>query len=79
MQQCRFNIDSIDVICKNKTYTVPSKTFKYDVIEANYDYEPNREYELCVKVTYDGTAEYFIDPGNRQLEMGQDNQKNSIF
>ena len=79
MQQCRFNIDSIDVICKNKTYTVPSKTFKYDVIEANYDYEPNREYELCVKVTYDGTAEYFIDPGNRQLEMGQDNKKTAYF
>ena len=79
MQQCRFNIDSIDVRCKNETYTVPSKTFKYDVIEANYDYEPNHEYELCVKVTYDGTAEYFIDPGHRQLEMGQDNKKTAYF
>lgn len=46
-QKCRFNIESVNVICKNKTYTVPAKTLKYDVIEANYDYEINSRYELC--------------------------------
>lgn len=78
-QQCYFNIDSIYVICKNKTYTVPAKTFLYDVINGVYDYEKNSEYELCVKVYYDGAAEYYIDPGHRQLEAGQDNKNTAYF
>ena len=78
-QQCSFNIDSVDVICKNQTYTVPAKNFRYDVIGANYDYDANSEYELCVKVYYDGSAEYYIDPGYRQLEMGQDNKNTAYF
>lgn len=78
-QKCRFNIESVNVICKNKTYTVPAKTLKYDVIEANYDYEINSRYELCAKVNYDGSAEYYLDPGDRQLEMGQDNKDIAYF
>ena len=78
-QQCRFKIDGINVVCRNKSYTVPSKTFNYDVIGAVYDYDPNSKYELCVKVYYDGSAEYFLDPGDRQLEMGQDNKDIAYF
>lgn len=78
-QQCYFNINSVDVICKNQKYTVPAKTFRYDVISGNYDYEKNSEYELCIKVYYNGSAEYYLDPGYRHLEMGFDNKDTAYF
>ena len=61
LPRAAFSLDSIDVIVKGEEYTVPAKTFQYDVILANYDYETNKTYRINVMVNYNGTAQYVVD------------------
>lgn len=58
-----FKLESINVVCTGKLYTVPNFEFVYNEILAFYDYERNTNYILTAKVNNDGTAEYTLrDP-----------------
>lgn len=59
-----FSLESINVVCKEKSYTVPKKVFYYDELLSKYDYQIYGEYLLSVKVTYNGPAEYVLTSRN---------------